>query len=107
MILIALNFHKHALIQRKTQTLSFLSANFFFNFVTDIFLEWPNLDEEKPESILGVRPPSKSTIPKSRGRWNNFKLNDFSKAENDDGCLKLLKVLESTVRYNSMCKKGI
>lgn len=51
--------------------------------------------------------PYKSCILKSRGKWKSIRLKNLSKAEYDDGYLKLLKAyLESTKHCDSMRKKG-
>lgn len=46
--------------------------------------------------------------PFSRREENVIVLNNVSKAEDDDRCLKLLKgYLKSIMRYDIMCKKGL
>lgn len=48
-----------------------------------------------------------SSIITCRGKWKNVELNNLHIAEDDPGCLKLLKsYLTSTVLFDSMYKKA-
>lgn len=63
-------------------------------------------DQREPR-LFHFRGTSKSSISTCRGKWKNVELNNLCIAEDDPGCLKLLKsYLTSTVLYDSMYKKA-